>query len=141
MIYIFDSDVLLYTKYIYNERFNPVFEYKITFSICLSKSWCEIFVLKLSSIQSILYPFSSYNNNYSTFYIQKRKIELKQKIKFLFALSSQEKSRKKQRHISPFYPYVDCLNIHRFSSMCLLENTYLSSCYNIQMSHQYCQTF
>ena len=55
----------LYTRNLWNERLNPVFKHKITFWICVLKrftkvilylkSWCEMFILKNSGIQSILF--------------------------------------------------------------------------------------
>ena len=39
LIYIFDSDLFLYAINLLNERLKPVFEYKITFWICVLLLW------------------------------------------------------------------------------------------------------
>ena len=57
-----ESDLFLYTRNLSNELLKPVFEYKIPLWICVLvlsihkgycvvKSWCKMFVLKISGIQ------------------------------------------------------------------------------------------
>ena len=48
-----ESDLFLNTRNLYNERFKPVFEYKISFGICVHELWIHksIFIIKKAGLK------------------------------------------------------------------------------------------